>query len=410
MNDIVANLDGLLRAGRYDELESASRELLAQRRFYLWHLYLIVSLLRTGRRDEAEHELGELFSYKFNIEDRAWPEIKAAFPEKFDQHFILSTMKAEVGLESGAPIRRRWDVPGRIDDQAQFERVVAAMLAEAVPELPRLPREDTRVTTFGSCFAANLARLLNQSGVNATNLLIEESINSPLANQAFLRALAGGDDSVEFARVETTFGAGFVARARDQIADAQVVVVTLGVAPSFFHAGTGEFAFLENYKALLAEGLVFMRTPSVEEIKAVVGDVLRNLRAINPGARIYVSISPVPLLGTAELSNTVVADCVSKTTLRAALHEVLQGEPVTNVHYWPSFEIVRWLGGHSTLAIFGADDNVSRHVSDWVVKLIVEHFSRHLFGQPAEVPVAAAATASAVATASLARGLTPFSR
>ncbi len=380
MEQAVQALDGLLRAQRYGELEQAARSLLAQQRFYLWHLYLIVALLRTGRRELAAIELDVLFSYKFNIEDRAWPEVKAAFPEKFGQHFILSTMKPEVGFESAGSARRHWDVPFPLSDEASFARAVDAMLGEAVPELPPLDRATTRVTTFGSCFAANLARLLNAAGVSATNLLIEESINSPLANQAFLHALAASEATAGAAKIEATFGAGFLAKARDQIRAAEVIVITLGVAPSFFHSDTHAFAFLEPYRTLLAEGKVYMRTPTVAELKPVVGECFELLRRVNPGARVYVSVSPVPLMGTAELSNTIVADCVSKTTLRAALHELLQEGRAAEVHYWPSFEIVRWLGGHTGLPMFGADDQMSRHVSEWAVKLIVDRFSRHLFG------------------------------
>jgi predicted TIM-barrel fold metal-dependent hydrolase len=91
----------------------------------------------------------------------------------------------------------------------------------------------------------------------------------------------------------------------------------------------------------------------------------------------------VPLMGTAELSNAVLADCVSKTTLRVALHEVMQEFHPEEVYYWPSFEIVRWLGGHTTLPAFGTDDGMSRHVSNWLVEVIVNRFSRHLFGAPA---------------------------
>jgi hypothetical protein len=42
--------------------------------------------------------------------------------------------------------------------------------------------------------------------------------------------------------------------------------------------------------------------------------------------------------------------------------------------------MVRWLGGHTTLPAFGADDNMSRHVSNWLVELIVDRFASHLFG------------------------------
>ena len=380
MEQAIRTLDQLLLEQRYAELEAASRDLLAQQRFYLWHLYLIVALLRMDRRDDAGAELDILFSYKFNIADRAWPEIRAAFPARFEQHFILSTMKPGMGLEAGASVRRHWTVPYPLADEASFGTAASQIVAESVPALAPFDKATVRVTTFGSCFAANLARMLKASGVEATNLLIEESINSPLANQAFLAALVDPGRGEHAARLTESFGAGFMESARAQIAAAQVIVLTLGVAPSFFHRDGGRLAFLEDYRALLERGLLEMRTPTVEQVKSVVHDVLRLLRVINPAARIYVTISPVPLMGTAELSNAVVADCVSKTTLRAALHEALREGPLADVYYWPSFEIVRWLGAHTTLPVFGGDDNVSRHVSDWVVKAIVARFSSHLFG------------------------------
>lgn len=378
---IIARLDALVGAGRYGELEAMSRHILGQHRFYLWHLYLILALLRTGRRDEAARELDDLFSYKFNIADRAWPEIKAAFPEKFEQHYILNTMKPEVGIEGGGKVRRRWDVPHPLAQAGDFAAAVDRLVAEAVPALPPLDRGSTPVTTFGSCFAANLARMLNGAGVAATNLLIEETINSPLANRGFLAGLVDPEGFEHAGRLRKTYGDEFLERARAQLAGARVIVVTLGVAPAFFHRGSDAFAFLEDYRVLLAEGAVYMRTPSVEETKAVIVDVLRLVRALNPEARLYLSISPVPLLGTAELSSAITADCVSKSTLRAALHEVLAAQASDNVFYWPSFEIVRWLGAHTSLAAFGADDNESRHVSNWLVELIVDRFASHLFGK-----------------------------
>lgn len=376
---MAAAFDRLLREARFGELERASRQVLGRHRFYLWHLYLIVALLRTGRRADAERELDELFTYKFNIAERAWPEVKEAFPEKFEQHYILNTMKPEVGIEGGGRVRKRWDVACPIADMPSFAAAVDALIADSVPSLPPLDKAATPVTTFGSCFAANLARMLKGAGVDATNLLIEESINSPLANRGFLAGLVDPAGFEHTARLEKTYGAEFLGRARAQIAGAKVVVLTLGVAPAFFHVGSGEFAFLEDYRVLLAEGRVVMRTPSVAETKAVIAEVLALVRALNPSARLYVTISPVPLIGTAELSSAVIADCVSKTTLRASLHEVLR-EGAADAHYWPSFEIVRWLGAHTTLPAFGADDNASRHVSNWLVEMIVQRFSRHLFG------------------------------
>ena len=71
------------------------------------------------------------------------------------------------------------------------------------------------------------------------------------------------------------------------------------------------------------------------------------------------------------------ADCVSKSTLRVAIHELL-AEGHANLHYWPSFEIVRWLGSHIEEALFGEDGN-TRHVNRKTVRLILESFIRHYY-------------------------------
>jgi hypothetical protein len=84
------------------------------------------------------------------------------------------------------------------------------------------------------------------------------------------------------------------------------------------------------------------------------------------------SVSPVPFTATFEMESAIVADCVSKSTLRAAAHEFLK-DPGAGAIYWPSFEIVRWLSGHIGRT-FGTDDGNNHHVSDALVTMIVELF------------------------------------
>ena len=42
-------------------------------------------------------------------------------------------------------------------------------------------------------------------------------------------------------------------------------------------------------------------------------------------------------------------------------------------YYWPSFEIVRWLGGHVG-PFYGVDDGSSLHVSEALVGVITDLF------------------------------------
>jgi hypothetical protein len=54
--------------------------------------------------------------------------------------------------------------------------------------------------------------------------------------------------------------------------------------------------------------------------------------------------------------------------------------------YWPSFEIVRSLGPYftsETRQLFGAEDGNSRHVSNWIVDVIIDEFLA-FYGKDAE--------------------------
>src|SRR5690606_38264140 len=99
-------------------------------------------------------------------------------------------------------------------------------------------------------------------------------------------------------------------------------------------------------------------------------------RKINPRITVCLTLSPVPLNRSFWSSSPVVADCVSKSTLRVAIDQFVAANPKNNF-YWPAFEIVRWLGAHRP-GHYAADDGLQRHVSKDVVhvatKLFIESF------------------------------------
>jgi hypothetical protein len=116
---------------------------------------------------------------------------------------------------------------------------------------------------------------------------------------------------------------------------------------------------------------------TVEENVSNLNELVRLVRSVNPDAHIIFALSPIPLKATYEDRSCFTADCVSKSTLRLAIDQVTRAG-MRNVAYWPSFEIVRWLGGHLSTSMFGADGNV-RHVNREAVKLILNAFMRHYF-------------------------------
>jgi hypothetical protein len=71
----------------------------------------------------------------------------------------------------------------------------------------------------------------------------------------------------------------------------------------------------------------------------------------------------------------MVADCASKSILRAAV-EMLLLEDHPNVFYWPSFEVIHWFGSHLPRPTFGLPEQPvdTRHVSEEVVHAIIDTF------------------------------------
>ncbi|MBY0430880.1 MAG: GSCFA domain-containing protein, partial [Rhodospirillales bacterium] len=236
-------------------------------------------------------------------------------------------------------------------------------------------RPDTVFFTMGSCFARNLARTLRKHGYDATDLPIAENINSTFANRALVDWMMGRANADLAERIEDLFN-GTVSRQNliDYIAKADVFIFTLGVAPCFFDRTNGRYILPRptaiNTRALA--GKYKFRTTSVRENVENAYYVIDCIQRINPDCHVVVTVSPVPLQMSFEMEAVVAADCLSKSTLRVTAHELLQMD-LPRLSYWPSFEIVRWLGSHIG-PVFGTEDDSSAHVSESLVELIVSTF------------------------------------
>jgi hypothetical protein len=344
-------------------------------------MFLIQALLQTGRTEEADAEFEDLAGYKFNLADylSAFPAIARRYHERMSAHYVVSTMHTAHSIE-GPHVPRgvvRWEVDFMTRTREEFLAQASVLFDAALPPQPPFDRANASICTFGSCFAANLARILVEQKMQATSLLIEETVNSTYANKILMEIVCGVGESQAHAEMRETFGAPFFETVRSKIRAATHIVLTVGVAPSFFRNDDNAFVFAKNYREMLERGEIHMRTTSFSENAENLACILALMDQVAPDARKILTVSPVPLAATAEMSSVVVADCVSKSTLRAVVHETLKGNP--SLTYFPAFEIVRWLSGYTATEVYGADDRNSRHVSNWVVEFIVASFIQRFF-------------------------------
>jgi hypothetical protein len=77
---------------------------------------------------------------------------------------------------------------------------------------------------------------------------------------------------------------------------------------------------------------------SADEVRADLVGFIQRLRETNPGVRVILTVSPVPLIATATDQHVVVASSYSKAVLRVAAAEAAASMP--QVCYFPALEIV----------------------------------------------------------------------
>lgn len=235
----------------------------------------------------------------------------------------------------------------------------------------------SRLFAFGSCFAENLAAHLRGAGLACEHVGFAEIVNSTYANRHFLEWIfdteIGNDYHQDF---EAAFPGPEKARLRDLIENADLFILTLGVAPCLFEADTGRFVFRAATDEISLERLSSrydFRTTSVEENVVNLRRIHELLVAPNADAKLVLTVSPVPLNASFEYSSAILADCVSKSTLRVVADQFLR-EAAPRTYYWPSFEMVRWVGSHVMGRGYGDDDGNTRHVNEDIVRSIIELF------------------------------------
>ena len=346
-------------------------------------------LISFGDQDNAElhRRIGdaqmELRDYaqarRHYLEARA---LNPAFAERVDA--VLLDIDAVLGRDAAAEQPEKKAAKSffsRYPEQAEFKKsrleFIQADAAKIFSGVTFIDKT-TKFLTIGSCFAENICGFLLKSGYDAQTIPCAEYINSTFANRVLIDWLLGENrpDDPNFSKI-----AKYVAesgRSQQQLLqrlrECDVFIYSLGVGAGFFRREDGAFVMPGpseiNQRALSAKFL--FRTTSVAENTDNLGYILRRIREINPRMRIVLTVSPVPLRVSFEHKSALMTDCISKSVLRVACNEIIRSMPDEAI-YWPSFEYVRWLSGH-TGAVFGVDDDNPLHVSGALIDAILRTF------------------------------------
>lgn len=272
--------------------------------------------------------------------------------------------------------------PETADFRGDFQKLIRNHIAVNLSSEPKFITKNSRFFTMGSCFARNLAKSLKDSGYLSHHMEISEYINTTFANRVFVDWLTDADidDAIRDRIAELLPPGASKENTLQVIKDSDVFILTLGVAAAFFERATGDFV-LPRPSALnsraLAEKYLF-RTTSVRENVDNVLYLIKFIRNVSPRTKIVVTVSPVPLLASFEFESAIQADCLSKSTMRLVAHEVVNNSNISDIFYWPSFEVFRWAGSNAG-DYFAADDGAAWHVSEekvaGTIRAFVDMFS-----------------------------------
>jgi len=314
-----------------------------------------------------------------------------------------------------------------LPDKAFWRRAVAAPApaeVDPVGEFDLRIAPNTRVATAGSCFAQHIARYLRNSGYNyyvaePGHPVLPESVRNE-HNYGLYSARYGNIYTArqllqlwqrafgQFEPVEncwqeaedcfldpfrpTTQPGGYVSLAELDADRAQhlaavrrmfetldVFVFTLGLTEAWRSKQDGAvFPLCPG-----TEGGVFdperheFYNQPVEDVVGDIAEFIEALRAVNPKAQVILTVSPVPLMATAQPGAHVLASTTySKSVLRVAA-EVLR-KRFAAVHYFPSYEIIT---GSFNRGAYYADD--LRNVLETGVSHVMRLFMAHATGNAA---------------------------
>lgn len=251
-----------------------------------------------------------------------------------------------------------------------------------VPKWPVVPSD--KVVTFGSCFAQHFGRALKERGYGWTNMEPGPAGLSPEAVEKFnynvFSARTGNIYTTNLLRQWCDWATGRAAppdeaweiegrhydpfrpaiepkgfmseremRESRELAieafaaamrGADIFVFTLGLTESWRNADQAhEYAICPGTVAgrFDPERHIFVNE-TYPGIRAALEQALAALREVNPGLRVLLTVSPVPLTATATDQHVMVATTYSKSTLRAVAGDIAAGDE--NVDYFPSYEII----------------------------------------------------------------------
>ncbi len=290
--------------------------------------------------------------------------------------------------------KARRNYPGQQDPRCRSNAIFPSLQPKFLIDFEANPT----VFTIGSCFAREIEDAIAPLGVNLPtkkfsaplsergktrpNSLLNE-YNPGAMSQRIIWALEGKSAPVETivpsgeSYVDLLLPAGYgvtheralnrrqeIFEIYESLASCDVVVITLGLVEIWYDQEAKCYLNRMPPHALAAEHpdrFIFKRL-DISEAYSLLTECIKALA--EAGKKVILTVSPVPLTTTFDVSDAVIANEYSKSVLRICADRLSRN--FTNVDYFPSYEIARSAGLSAYI-----EDNI--HVRPEIVKEITTY-------------------------------------
>jgi len=245
--------------------------------------------------------------------------------------------------------------------------------------------QKSAVVAFGSCFASNISKYLDNKGYNVltkkegkayvtrmgdgivNTYAILQQFEWAWENRTPKSSLWHGYSAEDFGYDET------VRLETKALFDAaECFIITLGLSEVWYDEPTGEVFWRAVPKDAYDPSRHKFRVTSVEENYGNLVKIYELIRKYRPDAAIVFTVSPIPLTATFRPISCVTANSVSKSILRVAVDQLFQKvkDKDPKIFYFPSYEVVTSFYNHQWL-----EDR--RHVHPHVLRINMMIFERY---------------------------------
>lgn len=262
-----------------------------------------------------------------------------------------------------------------------------------LPETPLITPE-TRITAFGSCFAANISRWLSRR-----NYRVQTSDGAP--NQAYVVSMGEGmvnsfvirqqfEWAWEDKKFEQDLWHGYKAenfgydedirlKTKEIFDETDVFILTFGLSEVWYDEKTGSVFWRTIPRDVYDPERHKFRVSTVEENRDNMRAIYQLIRKHRPDAKVIFTLSPIPLSATFRDNSCLTSNSVSKSVLRVAVDEVCREFKADNhLFYWPSYEMIT-----DVFHLPYASDR--RHIPSIILAFIMTQFE-HVWCTGADTP------------------------